>query len=202
MERFHFPNLRQNYTLSHAVLRTLLGRLLGVPAGEVVFSFGRNGKPALAGSARIRFNMSHSADLALYAVTLDCCLGVDVERIRPAEDLEHIAARNFHPSESADLLSLPESDRVDAFFRCWTRKEAYIKAVGDGLSMPLDTFQVTLRRDRPARFVQLSDGGEWSLHHLDPAPGFVGAVVYRDLPRVLTLEPLATAQELLVSPRG
>lgn len=198
-DRFYFPYLTRNYAISHCVLRVLLGGFLSVEPQEVIFVLGRNGKPALPAPERMQFNMSHSQDLALYAITMDCPLGVDVECIRSIDSLEDISRRFFHAAESAALLSVPASERDAAFYRCWTRKEAYIKAVGDGLSIPLDTFQVSLGREEPARFLQLSVGGEWSLHNLEPAPGFAGALAYPDSPRPLTLEPLITAEDLLVT---
>jgi 4'-phosphopantetheinyl transferase len=198
VDQLRFPRLQRHYVMSQSVLRILLSRLLKVPARQLSFAFGKNGKPALAGPTRIHFNMSHSDGLALYAVTIDCSVGVDVERIRSIEDFQQIASSYFHPAELANLVSLPSSDRPAAFFRCWTRKEAYIKAMGDGLTIPLDTFQVTLRPDQPARFAQCLAALGWNLHHLDPAPGYVGALAYQDSPRTLILEPIVTAQELLI----
>ena len=104
----------------------------------------------------MRFNISHSGGLAVFAFTLDCEVGVDVEEIRELKDLAEIAARFFCAEETAELMSLPADQRTAAFFRCWTRKEAYIKAIGDGLSAPLDGFAVTLGRDEPARLIHLA----------------------------------------------
>lgn len=198
VDQLRSPHLQQHYVMSQSVLRILLSRLLKVPAKQLSFTFSQNGKPALAGPTRIRFNMSHSDGLALYAVAIDCSMGVDVERIRLIEDFQQIASSCFHPAELANLASLPSSDRPAAFFRCWTRKEAYIKAKGDGLTIPLDTFLVTLRPDEPARFAPCLVALGWNLHHLDPAPGYVGALAYQDLPRTLILEPIVTVQELLI----
>ena len=94
--------------------------------------------------------------MALYAFTLGCELGVDVEQLRKLDDPESIARRFFSPGEASELLSLKPEERGPAFFRCWTRKEAYVKAIGDGLTIPLDCFQVTLLPGVPARFVQLA----------------------------------------------
>ncbi len=119
-----------------------------------VSAYGPKGKPALAARERpLRFNVSNSGDLAAYAFTFDCEIGVDVEHRRRLLEIESIAQRFFAPDEVAELMDLPESERPDGFFNCWTRKEAYIKAVGDGLSVPLDSFRVTLQPGVPARMV-------------------------------------------------
>ena len=201
-ERFHFDIHRTQFLVSHAVLRALLARATGRSPADLKFSHGANGKPLLADDASgLRFNMSHSGDLALYALTRGCEVGVDVEQIRPMLELENVAARFFAAEEVAELQSLPESDRVEAFFRCWTRKEAYVKAVGDGLSMPLDRFRVTLKPGEDARLVRLGDDPEaasrWSMHHLSPAPNFVGAVMYLGEVRPLTEFPLVTGGDIL-----
>jgi 4'-phosphopantetheinyl transferase len=201
-ERFAFENLRSAYVVSHAVLRVLLARYLGCHPREPEFAFGRGGKPALRGGSRLRFNMSHSGGLAVYAFACDCEIGVDTEQVRDTSDFEQIAGRYFCPAEAAELLSLPGGPpRRDAFYRCWTRKESYIKATGDGLSAALDQFQVTLLPDAPARFVHIghdaSAATSWTLHHLEPVPGYVGALAYREGARHLALHPPQLAQEIL-----
>jgi len=155
----------------------------------------------LAVPGRIRFNSSHSGALALVAVTLDCELGVDIEQFRPMPDLQEIAARFFCAGEEAELMSVAPALREPAFFRCWTRKEAYIKAIGDGLSAPLDGFAVTLKAGAPARMIQL--GGDataaaaWTLHDLEIQSGYAAALAYRDRPRAVRLSPPLDPAELL-----
>ena len=138
--------------------------------------------------------------MALYAFTLDCEIGIDVEKIRELNDAESIAARFFSTGELSDLRSVPPCGRALAFFRCWTRKEAYVKATGEGLAVPLNRFQVTLLPESPARFVQLStDMGaatDWILEHLELAPGYIGALAYRDSPRPCSIHPVIHADEL------
>jgi 4'-phosphopantetheinyl transferase len=179
--RFHFEADRDAFIASHGWVRTLLGRYLNADPRGLEFTFGERGKPALRG-APLRFNLSHSGSMAACAVARNEEVGIDIERVRPTGDLENIARRFFHAEECRKLLSLSEAIRAPAFFRCWTRKEAYIKALGDGLSAPLDRFEVTLAPGEPAAFVQI-DGraaaAEWSLFGLDVGPDYAGAVAIR-----------------------
>jgi 4'-phosphopantetheinyl transferase len=200
--RFHFDKHRRAFILSRCVLRALLGGLLEMPPGQIVFSYGPKGKPGLADSSfPIRLNASNSGNLAVYAFTEGCDIGIDVEQVRPIAEMETIAARFFAREETSELMALPEPDRPQAFFNCWTRKEAYIKAVGDGLSVPLDSFRVTLRPGVPAEMLCLGGSIEaargWTLHHFAPAPEFVGALAYPDRPRRVLFQPLLTTDALL-----
>jgi 4'-phosphopantetheinyl transferase len=126
---------------------------------------------------------------------------VDVEYRRRMADIEAIARRFFAPGEVAELMDFAESDRTEIFFNCWTRKEAYIKAVGDGLSVPLDSFRVTLQPGVPARMVELNGSASaaegWTMHAFTPAPDYTGAIAYCDRPRPLNVQPLLTVDELL-----
>jgi 4'-phosphopantetheinyl transferase len=199
--RFRFENLRHSFILARGALRILLARYLKSLPQAVAFTYGSKGKPALAPPARLQFNASHSGDLALFAFTMDCEIGIDVEVIRPMPDMENIAKRFFCAEEAAELLSLPDGQREHGFFLCWTRKEAYIKATGDGLSAPLDAFRVTLRRGDPAVVVHLAGdpvaAQAWTLHDLQPGPGFAAALAYRDEPRSLQLFNRISPKQLL-----
>ncbi|MGH9692012.1 MAG: 4'-phosphopantetheinyl transferase family protein [Candidatus Acidiferrales bacterium] len=201
-ERFAFDHLRQLYELSQGALRLLLARYLKCPAQEVAFTFGPKGKPALRGESRLRFNKTQSGSLALYAFTTDCEIGVDVEEMREAPDIDQIASHYFCRAEASELSSLgsPRA-KQEAFLRCWTRKEAYIKAVGDGLYMPLDQFQVTLLPGDPARFVHIGNderiASDWTLQHIEPARGYIGAVAYRAKPRAIDFHRAVDCNELL-----
>ncbi len=199
-QRFSLEKLKRSYALSRAGLRILLAHYLGCPPNEIELICGPKGKPALRDSSRIQFNTSHSGQMALYAFTLDCELGVDVEQLRDLDDPESIAARFFSNAEASELLSLKPDERGLAFFRCWTRKEAYVKAIGEGLEIPLDSFQVTLLPDAPARFVQMASrlgtASDWTLHHLELAPGYVGALAYRDRRRPTTIHGTVRADQL------
>ena len=130
--------LRRRSVFSRGVLRVMLSRYLPLKAHEIELSRGSRGKPALASPDRLRFNVSHSGDRILLAFARECEIGVDVEHIRDLADFEAIAHRFFAPGESADLGEMPVGARAEAFFRCWTRKEAYLKAIGDGLWAPHD----------------------------------------------------------------
>jgi len=180
--RFAFDHLRQSFTLARGALRILLARALGVTPEAIRFSYGEKGKPGLAAATPFRFNVSHSSALVLIAITSDCELGVDIEKIRPMPDLQSIAGRFFSGEETEALMSLRPDQREAAFFRCWTRKEAYIKAIGDGLSAPLDGFAVTLDPSLPARMIHLAGdrtaAGAWNLHDLLIEPGYAAALAY------------------------
>lgn len=205
-ERFRFERHRRAFVLGRGALRALLGNYLEASPAEIRFVYGPQGKPALARdtsdeSRSLRFNVSNSGHLAAYVFTTACELGVDVEQYRQVRDLNHIADRFFSPAETVELLALPEGEREAGFFNCWTRKEAYIKAVGGGLSIGLDTFQVTLRPGAEPRMVVLEGSAEqarnWTLHDFTPAPDYAGAIAYRDRARVLQSVPVLAMDELL-----
>ena len=200
-DRFRGEHLRRAFVASRGALRILLGHYAGIAPRDVRLAFGPQGKPALAPPSAIAFNLSHSGQLAMYAFTRDCALGIDVEHVRPVADLQAIAARFFAPAEAAELLELPATpQRERAFFSCWTRKEAYVKAIGTGLSTPLDSFRVTLRPGEPPRLAAV--GGDPAalagrrLHAFEPAAGYVAALAYRDAPRPLLVFPVRDAAEL------
>jgi 4'-phosphopantetheinyl transferase len=199
--KFRFHHLRTAYILGRGALRILLGRYLDSPPQGLVFRYGSKGKPILDALGRLQFNASHSGDLALFAFTMDCEIGVDVEAIRPMPDIEHIARRFFCAEETAELMSLPAGQREHAFFLCWTRKEAYIKATGEGLSTPLDAFRVILRPSDPAGIVHLAGdpaaARAWTLHDLRPAPGYAAALAYCDSARPLELFKSVNPKQLL-----
>jgi len=201
-DRFHFDKHRKAFVLGRAALRALIGGYLRFPPEEASFNYGPKGKPALSRPpAPLFFNMSNSGDLAAYAFTFDCEIGVDVEHRRRLLEIESIAQRFFASEEVAELMGLSEAERPDGFFNCWTRKEAYIKAVGEGLSVPLDSFRVTLQPGVPARMVDLhgstAAAEHWTLHAFTPEPEYAGAIAYRDQPRPITAQPLTTADDLL-----
>lgn len=181
MNRFLRPEDRRRFLAAHAILRLLLARYVQVPPEELRFGKDTFGKPHLLGQSRtVSFNLSHSAEMALFGFARDRRIGVDVEQIRPGNGLEEVADRFFAPGEIATLRSLPAEHRTDAFFNCWTRKEAYLKARGCGLSGGLADFEVSLRPDEPAILrasVDPQDSVPWSLVHLTPGTGYVGAAV-------------------------
>ena len=182
-ERFRFERDKQRFIIGRGALRSILGRYLQIDPGRVRFSYGPNGKPGLEeslGDNALRFNLAHSEGLALYAFTRGREIGVDIEYLRTIPDADEIAKRFFSPNENAELQALPASDREAVFFDFWTRKEAYIKALGVGLSHALDQFDVSLVPAEPARLVDVGmacdDASRWSLKALLPAPDYVAAL--------------------------
>jgi 4'-phosphopantetheinyl transferase len=184
--RFHFRRDRERFVVGRGVLRTLLGRYLDRSPESLSFTYSPHGKPALAsesGDDAICFNLSHSQGTALYAVTRNRELGVDLEFIRCDLETEQIAQRFFSQSEIAALLTLPLTLRKYAFFLCWTRKEAYIKARGEGLSMSLDQFNVSLNPGEPAALLSTKPDPDealgWSLRNLTPGPAYAAALAVK-----------------------
>jgi 4'-phosphopantetheinyl transferase len=181
--RFRLAPVREQFVVARACLRSLLGGYLGVEPGRVVFSLGPQGKPRLASPAPsppLFFNLSHSHGLALVALALVGEVGVDVEQLRPQTNNLELAERFFSPPEAAALRALPAWQREEAFFHVWTRKEAFMKATGFGLSHGLERSEMSVRPGEAARLLRL-DGQEapaarWSLQDLAPAPGYVGAL--------------------------
>jgi 4'-phosphopantetheinyl transferase len=182
--RFHFERDRRHFVAARGLLRVLLGRYLKLPPDGLRFAYTSYGKPHLAegsGGEWLRFNLSHSGGVALYAFSRGRELGVDIEQVR--DDIEHsqIAERFFSKHEVAALRDLPANSQREAFFICWTRKEAYIKGIGEGLSLPLDSFDVSLTPNAPASLLAVRGdaraAARWGLRDLEPGPGYHGALV-------------------------
>jgi 4'-phosphopantetheinyl transferase len=182
--RFRFPELRQAFVAGRGVQREILSRYTGVAPHALAYRESAYGKPELDGAAggmEIRFNVSNSGDLALYALTIRREIGVDLERLKPMPDGIDIAKRFFSAPENEIFAALAEEVRDLAFFNCWTRKEAYIKAVGEGLSMPLDRFDVAFAPGEAAALLRTrgaeDEASRWSMLKLHPGPGYVGALI-------------------------
>ncbi len=191
-DRFLQPHHRCHSAVARGGLRSLLGRYLQVAPQSVVFQFNAHGKPSLAGAhehSGLRFNLSHSHGLALIAFARGRDLGVDIEKVRPERPAEPIAERFFAPAEAARLRSLPSAQQPEGFFECWTRKEAYIKARGKGLSLPLDSFEVAFGPGVRPAILGASDEPDavarWALFDLQPSAGFAGALVVERPPCIL-----------------
>lgn len=199
--RFRFDGLRYSFVTAHGTLRHLLGSYLDLDPADIRFCYGLKGKPALASDRGIEFNITHSGSMAAFAFTRGCQIGVDIEQIRPLTGAQDIAHRFFCAEEAAEIMSLPPNEREHAFFLCWTRKEAYIKAIGDGLSAPLHEFRVTLLPDQPARLIHLADdqgaAQAWTLHDLRVAPNYAAALAYRDRERALSIIPIVDPIQLI-----
>ncbi len=176
--RFHFPKDRRHFTVAHGRLRAILGLYLDAPPSHIGFRYNRYGKPSLAESA-IYFNLSHSGGRALYAFTRRAEIGVDIERIRTDVEYAQIAEKFFSPRENAALRTLYAHQQPLAFFNCWTRKEAFIKAIGEGVSFPLDQFDVSLVPGEPARLLTIRGDARvaagWQLEELDVGDGYAAA---------------------------
>lgn len=181
-DRFRLPRDRDRCVAARGVLRLILGRYLAREANGLRFRYGQYGKPHLTeefGNS-LRFNAAHSDGLALFAIASSREVGVDLERIDAGRASHGIAEQFFSPREAGALRALPAHAWLDTFFACWTRKEAYVKARGDGLSVPLTGFSVTLPPEEPA--IVPGDGderreaGRWSLQTLDAGPGWAAAL--------------------------
>jgi 4'-phosphopantetheinyl transferase len=176
--RFHLDLDRRRYLVGRGVLRMLVGHCLGTLADGLRFDYSARGKPHVAGP--LQFNVSHSGQLVLIAVTLDRAVGIDVERIRADIGVNAIAARFYSATESKSLSMLAAHERHEAFFALWTRKEAYLKACGHGLSVPLDQIEVSfLPEDQPRLLAVRHDAAEaarWTLRQLDVGHGYKAAI--------------------------
>ena len=184
-DRFRFPKDRNHFTIARGVLRILLSGYLDLEPEHIQFEYNQYGKPSLhpvIGPADLKFNLTHSGELALYAFVRRREVGIDIEDTRRRLDqAEDIAKRYFSEYENQIFQSLPENLRREAFFNCWTRKEAYIKARGKGLLLPLDQFDVTLAPGEPARLLATRDDplgtSHWTMRALNPGPEYIAALV-------------------------
>jgi 4'-phosphopantetheinyl transferase len=182
--RFRFEQDRVRFIAAHGILKQLLGTFLKVAPNSVRFRYDEYGKPRLSPeheATSVKFNISHSGPKGLFAFAIGRELGVDIERIREEFPIEEIAVRFFSPSEVEELRSVPPNVQADAFFNCWTRKEAYIKAIGEGLSCPLNQFDVTLTPEEPAKLLAVRAAGQtlsrWTMRNLDIDEGYKAALV-------------------------
>jgi 4'-phosphopantetheinyl transferase len=173
--RFQFERDRQRFVVARGVLRDLLGRYLQTQPGHIRFVYNTFGKPDLGPEFgnRLKFNLSHSTDLALIAIATASDVGVDLEYIQAESDYADVARRFFSAGEVDYLMALPSHLYAEAFLSCWTKKEAYLKGSGEGLALPLNSFSVPLITD-PAHPPVILHG--WSLYTLRPAPGYAGAL--------------------------
>jgi 4'-phosphopantetheinyl transferase len=198
--RFKVLSARREFVLSRSVLRKLLSRILGAQADYLEFSYNEYGKPRLArDTCSIRFNVSHCGDIAVFAITAGCELGIDIEAVRQVDDLKGVAEHFFCPAERAELNRVPDVPRSSAFLSCWVRKEAYMKALGGGLSIRPDTFHVTMLPS-PAALVSV-DGDEnkatiWTIQDFF-TPGYIGAVAFPQTGRLVYVHRQTPAADIL-----
>jgi 4'-phosphopantetheinyl transferase len=184
--RFHFEKDRNHYAAARGLLRLILSSYLSKDPKNLRFAYNPYGKPALD-SDFLQFNVSHSHGMALYAVARHCPVGIDLERMRTDFGWRQIVEQYFSAQEFDALIQLPESQQCRAFFDGWTRKEAYIKAKGQGLSIPLNQFDVSLSPAEPAALLRTQwdaqEAAQWTLYALNPGEGYAGAIAIqgRDL---------------------
>jgi 4'-phosphopantetheinyl transferase len=181
--KFYFERDRRRYAAAHSILRILLGRYLGCDPLAIHFRTNSHGKPAIDAPVqeqRLTFNLSHSNELALLAFTCDRDIGVDVEYMRSNVEYEQLARHSFSPAEQQTLHNLPDNAIPQGFFNAWTRKEAYIKARGLGLHLPLHLFDVSLRPGEPAALLASREGAHeasrWTMRALAPGTDYAGAL--------------------------
>jgi 4'-phosphopantetheinyl transferase len=190
--RFRRPADRTRSIAARVALRRLLAGYCGASPAALRFELGPNGKPALApafADGAPHFNVAHSGRLVLLAFA-DCAVGVDVEEVRPGVDVVPLARRFFSPDETAAVLAAPPAERAPTFFRIWTRKEAFVKACGAGLSAPLDRISTTSASGTALASVEAVERiPAGHLADLLPASGYAGAVVTAEEARVTTLRP-------------
>lgn len=184
--KFYFMPDRTRYVIGRGLCRILLGRCLGIAADQVRFEAGTAGKPRLAQDFRksLNFNVAHSGDFVLVAIADNCEVGVDIEQIRHDFDPHEIAKQFFSESERLGLEALPADLRHGAFFSCWTRKEAYLKARGDGLNLGLDTFDVAFMPGQQPRLVATrpdpAEAQRWTLDDIEVDPNYKAALARED----------------------
>jgi 4'-phosphopantetheinyl transferase len=180
-QRYRFERHRRRFVVARGMLRVILARYTGLPPAAIRFETTEHGKPWLPDSPELTFNASDSREWMALGVTLHRRIGVDIELVREDVSILSIARRFFSPREVAVLEALPDAEQLPAFFRCWTRKEAFIKAIGEGLSYPLDQFDVTLGPDEPARLTYVAGEPDapqrWWMMDFPMASGYAGAVI-------------------------
>lgn len=185
--RFHFERDASRFIVGRGVLRRLLASYQSRhDPRDILLSYGPYGKPALeSGSTpaaeELRFNLAHSGGIALFAFARSVELGVDVERVHDLPDMSSVMRSSFAAAERAEIAALAPGEQLEAFFRCWSRKEAVLKSLGWGLAKPLDSFEVSMVEKQP-RLISMAGVAEaqdrWRMLHLNPAPGFIGAAAW------------------------
>ncbi len=182
--RFRFDDIRQKFIVGHGVLRFILARYLNISPPDIIFHYGKFGKPYLDSTCNtigLQFNLAHSHEMIVFGIILGHRIGVDLEYIRPVEHKASISKQFFSMKEYTVWQLLPDEEKTVGFFNCWTRKEAYIKAIGKGFSYPLDKFAVSLRPNEPAKLEWVHDSSDevnrWAMQPFSLADKYIGVVV-------------------------
>jgi 4'-phosphopantetheinyl transferase len=182
-DKYHFELDKSRLIARRGLLRKVVGFNLGIDPAAVQFCYHPKGKPSVAGTCgrdSLCFSLSQSNGLALYAIAWNCEVGVDLEMLRPLDDADEIAERFFSTEEIHAIHKLPRGQEIHGFLNCWTRKEAYLKATGFGLTRPLEDVIVSLAPGEPAKLLSVAgnpdEPSRWSLLALEPAPGYVAAI--------------------------
>lgn len=180
-ERFHFEKDKKRYVVARGMLREILSQYCPFGPEEHQFRYNQYGKPYLIGSDWLCFNISHSEDKVLYGLTQNREIGIDIEYVKPFENAHHIVERFFSDYEKDQFRSVPDHLKNRAFFSCWTRKEAYIKALGKGMSLPLDEFSVYFIPDKPACLLEtkhdIREKDRWTIQEINVGEGYIAAVI-------------------------
>jgi 4'-phosphopantetheinyl transferase len=192
-ERFHFLKDKNHFIIARGLLRKILSQYLAISPQDLQFQYTSYGKPTLKDYPDLQFNVSHSHGVALYAITREQAVGVDIEFTQRNCDIDAIAERYFSAEECRVIKNLTGSEKNQAFFNGWARKEAFLKALGEGLSYPLNQVEVTLMAGQPAAFVALHDKNlninDWCLRALEVISGYAAALAVKgDLRRVVVME--------------
>jgi 4'-phosphopantetheinyl transferase len=176
--KFVFQRDRRRFQVARSFLRRLLSAYAGVPINQLRLSYGPRGKPGvdLNGPRMLQFNVAHSGEMAVLAITAGMQVGVDLEEVRPILEALEIARSTFSRKEIEALERMPGNERHNGFLRCWTRKEAYVKALGEGLHLALDSFDVSVTPASDADIALERSNGHWALHHFAPSSGYIGAL--------------------------
>jgi 4'-phosphopantetheinyl transferase len=187
-DRFSFEIDRQRFIAARGILRSILSRYIPIDPGRLRFNYNQYGKPFLApgfSSYPLNFNLSHSESVVLYAITRNMEIGVDLEHVRSDVEYEEIAKHFFSVNEVSILCAIPTEKKPKAFYNCWTRKEAYIKAHGEGLSLPLDSFDVSVASREPPMLsitkAEPQDRSLWAFLDLNPGLGYIGALAVKGI---------------------
>ncbi len=202
--KYVFPCDQAHFVACRGILRELLGCYLAAPGQAIKILSSSGEKPSLGigtGNLDIRFNLSHSNGFAVFAFSIGREIGIDTEFIKAEIAAEEIATRYFSAAEQQELAALAPQERAAGFFRCWTRKEAYVKARGQGLQIPLNSFSVTLSPGAPARLTS-GDANRWSLHALDVQPGWASALVVEGNSARISVKKYSTTGQIVETPAG